>query len=78
MTSAKPKKFEMRGDLGILKSGSQSDCDLIAGDHKFHVHRAILASRGGQLGKLLNANAEVSHGPSQDKASRIDTLTSDG
>lgn len=64
MTTIKPKKFETRGDLGILKSGSQSDCDLIAGDHKFHVHKAILASRGGRLEKLLNANAEVSYEPS--------------
>lgn len=60
MASIKPKKFELRGDLGILKSGSESDCDLIAGDQKFHVHRAILASRGGYLAKLLNASGEVS------------------
>lgn len=60
MSGAKPKKFELRGDLGILKSGCQSDCDLIAGDHKFHVHKAILASRGGCLEKLLSASGEVS------------------
>lgn len=71
-----PNNFELRGDLGILKSGRRSDCDVIAGKQTFHVHSAILASRGGQLAKLLNADAEVSHEPSQDQASRIDTLTS--
>lgn len=60
MSSAKPKKFELRGDLGILKSGSRSDCDLIAEDHKFHVHKAILTSRGGRLEELLKANEQVS------------------
>ena len=51
MASMKPKKFEMRGDLGT--SVIQSDCDLIAGDHKFHVHKAIIASRGGRLERLI-------------------------
>lgn len=64
MATTKPKKFELRGDLGIRKSGIRSDCDVIAGEQKFHVHSAILVSRGGQLGKVLNANAEVSHEPS--------------
>lgn len=60
MSSAKPKKFELRGDLGILKSGSRSDCDLIAGDRKFHIHKAILTSRGGRLEELLKADEQVS------------------
>lgn len=54
MSTSKPKNFELRGDLQILMTGTQSDCDLIAGDHKFHVHKAILASRGGCLKTLLS------------------------
>lgn len=58
MSTTKPKNFELRGDLEILKTGTQSDCDLIAGDHKFHVHKAILASRGGFLKKLLSGDGK--------------------
>lgn len=56
MSTAKPKNFELRGDLRILMTGIQSDCDLVAGHHKFHVHKAILASRGGSLKTLLSGD----------------------
>lgn len=63
MASAKPKTFDLRGDLKILRSGDESDCELKAGDHTFHVHKAILVSRGGRLGKLLNASKQVCQWP---------------
>lgn len=58
MSTAKPKNFELRGDLRILVTGTQSDCDLIVGNHKFQVHKAILESRGGCLKTLLSGDGK--------------------
>ncbi|KAI3400405.1 hypothetical protein diail_3422 [Diaporthe ilicicola] len=54
MSGAKPRDFDERGDLRILKDGKGSDCKILVQNETILVHRAMLVSRSERFKNMLN------------------------